>query len=220
MQPVQTPSRLRRQAQAAPAAGMPVQIQLPATLSPALARSLQQSLQKAALLLAERSAGLVDAADRLAEVVVGVAEPDRELVADRIRRMETVRQVFAEGEWLTAEDINRLQPTPPANKALPASDWKRRGRIFSVAYNGREYFARYQFDALYQPLPIIRRVLDAFGEAADPWVLAAWFHHPNGWLGRTLAKGSAPESVAPCHALDHGDAVVAAAARRHGSYVA
>lgn len=198
--------------------GLPVQVQLPPSLSPALARSLQQSLQKAALLLAERSTGLVDAADRMAEVVVGLAEPDRELLADRIRRMETVRRVFAEGDWLTAEDLNRLQAQPPANKALPASDWKRRGRVFSVAYNGKEYFARYQFDALYQPLPIIRRVLQAFGEVADPWVLAAWFHLPNGWLSSPSKAGSLP--VAPCQALDRGDEVVAAAARRQGSYVA
>lgn len=201
-----------------PLPGVPVQVQLPASVSPALASSVQQSLQKAVALLAERSSGFVDAADRLAEVVVGLAEPDSQLLADRIRRMETVKQVFAEGEWLTSEEINRLQANPPGNRAMPASDWKRRGRIFSVTYNGKEYFARYQFDALYQPLPVIRKVLEAFGEVADPWVLAAWFHYPNGWLATASGKAAAPAS--PREALDRSDAVVAAAARRHGTFVA
>jgi hypothetical protein len=103
-------------------------------------------------------------------------EPIIEPVEDRVHRMKTVEQVFAEGHWITAEQINALQAEPPANKSRPASDWKRRARIFSVNDDGKEYYARYQFDALYQPLPIIEDILKAFGAVADPWVLAAWLH--------------------------------------------
>ena len=132
--------------------------------------------------------------------------------------MRTIQQVFAEGEWLTAEQLNALQATPPANKAHPASDWKRRGRVFSVNYRGKEYFTRFQFDALYQPLPIIKEVLAAFGEVADSWTLAAWFHFPSGWLVTRDKRGAA--NVAPKDALDRGAAVVQAAAKRLSSYVA
>jgi len=196
-----------------------VQVQLPVTFDPAQAGSLQHSLQKAVDLLALTDTPWVDTADRLAQMVVGIAEPDTELLADRIHRMKTVRQVFAQGEWLTAEEINRLQVSAPSNKALPASDWKRRGRVFAVPYNGKEYFGRFQFDAMYQPLPVMRRVLEAFGEVADPWVLAAWFHYPNGWLSAPKADGGVTP-VAPSQALDRGDEVVAAARRRRESFVA
>ena len=93
--------------------------------------------------------------------------------------MQSLRQIFAEEDWLTSEQLNVLQDTPPKSKSQPASDWKRRDRIYGVTRAGREYFARYPFDALYQPLPVIREILEAFGEVADPWALAAWFHYPN-----------------------------------------
>ena len=35
---------------------------------------------------------------------------------------------------------------------------------------------------MYEPLPVIGEILKAFGEVADPWVLAAWFHYPNACL--------------------------------------
>lgn len=132
--------------------------------------------------------------------------------------MRTVRRVFAEGDWLTAEQIDALQAAPPANKAYPASDWKRRARIFSVNYGGKEYFARHQFDALYQPLPVIKDILKAFGGVAAPWVLAAWCHFPNGWIARPGHAGGVP--VAPRDALDQRKAVLNAAAQRQASYVA
>ena len=33
-------------------------------------------------------------------------EPSVELVEDRVHRMKTVRQAFAEGDWITGEQIN------------------------------------------------------------------------------------------------------------------
>jgi hypothetical protein len=114
--------------------------------------------------------------------------------------------------------LNRLQPEPPANKSHPASDWKRRGRIFSVSFGGKEYFARYQFDALYQPLPIIRDILKAFGSVADSWKIAAWFHFPNGWIAETGPRGTRP--IAPKDALDRPHDLLSALQRSQGSYQA
>ena len=84
-----------------------------------------------------------------------------------------------------------------------------------VSSGGREYFARYQFDAMYEPLPVIRRILNAFGDVADPWALAAWFHYPNAWL-----QGADGSPVAPANALDRQDDVVHAALMRRASFVA
>lgn len=67
---------------------------------------------------------------------------------------------------------------------------------------------------MYEPLPVIREVLKAFGEVADPWVLAAWFHYPNAWI-----VGTDGMPVAPKEALDRRDAVLHAAQRRRTSYV-
>jgi hypothetical protein len=204
-------------------ATMLLSVTVPTDTDPAIVPSLVEAIKKAVAIVlggsdSTATSSVLQRADRLAELVTGMFEPSVELVEDRLHRMQTIRKVLEEGQWLTAEQLNRLQPQPPANKSHPASDWKRRGRIFSVSHGGKEYFARYQFDALYQPLPIIKDILKAFGEVADPWTLAAWFHFPNGWIARKGDAGVAP--VAPKDALDQREALLNAAAQRQTSYVA
>ena len=71
------------------------------------------------------------------------------------------------------------------------------------------------------PLPIIKDLLKAFGEVADPWVLAAWFHFPNAWIARPGGAGRVRRTpMAPKDALDQREAVLNAAAQRQASYVA
>jgi hypothetical protein len=195
---------------------------LPRGTDPAVASTLKKGMQELlTVLLAtpQWETQVFLRADDLARAITGLAAPTPALIEERIRRQKTMREVFARGDWLTAEEINRLQATPPTNKAQPASDWKRRGRIFSVAFNGKEYYAGYQFDAMFQPLPVIKDILESLGPVADSWKIAAWFHFPSGWIAGTGDHEGEP--VAPRDALDRHDAVVDAAARRasHG-YVA
>lgn len=191
-------------------------VSLPENIDPAVLPSMVAAIEKAFVVMA--GTGVLERADRLAELAAGLVEPSLELVEERVRRMRTIHEVFAEGEWLTAEQLNALQAKPPANKAHPAADWKRRGRVFSVNYRGKEYFARYQLDALYQPLPVIKDILVAFGEVADTWPLAAWFHFPSPWLVQRDQRGAT--NIAPKDALDRGNDVVRAASKRSSSYAA
>jgi hypothetical protein len=146
-----------------------------------------------------------------------MTQPNVGLIEERTLRQKTVKSVFDSGVWVTADTINAYQVSPPANKSLPASDWERRGRIFSVTFDGREYFARYQFDEMYQPLPIIQDILQVTGEVADTWKIAAWFHYPTGWIADPVDGAKA---VAPKDALDRRDDVLAAARRNRESYEA
>lgn len=181
----------------------PVQDYAPNEVSSAV-----QAIDKAlAKLMHAREGEVIAHADHVAEIAAGPLE-------DRVHRMRTLRQVFTEGDWLTSEQLNSLQDVAPMRKSQPASDWKRRGCIFSVSRGGREYFARYQFDAMYAPLPVIHEILEAFGDAADPWTLAAWFHYPNAWIA---GADSAP--MAPKDALDRREDVVQAALKRRTSYI-
>ena len=194
-------------------------VAVPEGMDPAVAEALRPRMEHALeLLLLSEQPRLLEEADRLAALLSGQPEPNLGLVKERLARLKTLREMLEEGEWLTAEQLNALQPHPPAQKAHPASDWKRRGRIFGVNYGGQEYFARYQFDETYQPLPVIKEILKALGEVADSWKIAAWFHFPNGWLARPGTQGQ--QALAPKDALDQRDAVLAAAAKRQGSYTA
>jgi hypothetical protein len=194
-------------------------VTIPKGTDPAILPSLRQGIEQAvSLLLSAGQTRMFAQADQLAELVSGLIEPDLGLIEERMQRLKTIREMLDKSEWLTAEMLNRLQPDPPANKSHPASDWKRRGRIFSVNIGGKEYFARYQFDALYQPLPIIREILKAFGPVADSWKIATWFHFPNGWIAEPGLDG--PRPLAPKDALDRHDDVLNALVRRQGSYAA
>lgn len=193
-----------------------VPVAIPEDIDPAEVSSLVEAIQKAMVVLTHaRQGDVTTRADRIAELASGLLEPSQELLEDRVHRMQTLHQVFATGDWLTTDQLHALQADPPKSKSQPASDWKRRGRVFSVSRGGREYFARYQFDAMYEPLPVIRDVLKEFGDVADAWVLAAWFHFPNGWI---VDPDGAP--VAPKDALDRRDDLIRAARRRNDSYVA
>lgn len=200
----------------ASAGALYVPVSVPRDVDPAAVSSMVEAVEKALVVLAHaRQDEVIARADQLAEIATGLLEPSGELLEDRVHRMRTLQQVFADGDWLTSEQLNALQASPPKSKSQPASDWKRRGRVFGVARGGREYFPRYQFDAMYEPLPVIREVLSAFGGVADPWVLAAWFHYPNAWIA-----GPDGGPLAPRDALDRREDVVRAAARRQSSYVA
>jgi len=192
---------------------------LPRGTDPAILPSVRHGIAQAVyLVLSTGQTAILDQADQLAGLVSGLIEPDLGLVEERLDRLQTIRTMFREEEWLTNEMLNQLQPEPPSNRSLPASDWKRRGRIFSVNFGGKEYFPRYEFDAVYQPLPVIRDILKAFGPVADSWKLAAWFHFPNGWIVESGPEGPTP--VAPKDALDRLDDLLNALKKRQGSYVA
>lgn len=210
----------------APASATPIhfQLSLPGPLAATVAEAVRDGMQRAiSVLMAKGEMGKIERAllhdaDKTASLVVDSIRPNVALIEERIARMNSIKKILEEEEWLTAEQINQLQANPPKQLAHPASDWKRRARVYSVSHGGKEYFARYQFDAVYQPLAVIKDVLAAFGEAADPWEIASWFHFPNGWIAAEHGDGG--EAVAPKEALDRRADVLHAVACRKGSYVA
>lgn len=196
-------------------------LRLPPGTDPAIASSLQRGMEEllaVALALPEFRKRILQRADDIALAFTGLVAPAAPLIEERIRRQMTMREVFARGDWLTAEHVNGLQAMPPANKEQPVDDWKRQGRIFSVTFGGNEYFAGYQFDEMCQPLPVMRDILAILGPVADSWRIAAWFHFPNGWIaGHGERQGDA---VAPRDALDRSRDVIDAARHANEEYVA
>jgi hypothetical protein len=201
--------------------GIVLNVALPSGTNPAVVSALQRGMEEAvSVVLSDVTDDLLVRADLLAGLVTGLSAPDPSLIEERLQRQRTMQTILAADDWLTAEMINTLQSSPPPNKSHPASDWKRRGRIYSVSVTGKEYFAGYQFDAMGQPLPIIRDILGELGPVADSWKIAAWFHFPNGRIAEGVQGEEAPYPVAPKDALDRPADVLAAARKMRGSYVA
>lgn len=197
-----------------------LQVPVPENVDPAVEATLKETAEKVLAILARSGSqeAIIASADRLAQAMIGTFQPDTYLVEERIDRLRSIRKMLHEGEWLTAAEINAAQENPPAQKSLPASDWKRRGRIFSVNHDGIEYYPRYAFDAAYRPLPIIGDLLKEFAAESDTWKIAAWFHFPNGYLTADTPGGR--QVIAPKDALDQRDKLLAAVRSRKGTYVA
>lgn len=88
---------------------------------------------------------------------------------------------------LTAAKVRSLSGLSPKNKSEPASRWKREGRIFAVRHASTDLFPEFQFcDG--EPLPVIKKILEALPDHLTPWQKALWFASGNGWL-----DGKAPQ---------------------------
>lgn len=101
---------------------------------------------------------------------------------------------FAEIPCLTSAEVHRAAGRGGANEAQTASAWKRQGRIFACARNGRDLFPSFQFGEDGQPRPAVRALLDALPPAFTPWQRAAWF----------VARNAALEGATPAERIAAG----------------
>jgi hypothetical protein len=101
----------------------------------------------------------------------------------------------------TSADLAALN-SRAKNPSQTAYRWQKARKIFSVDFQGKDYFPGFQFDESCRPLPAIARVLEVLDEyELKPWEIAFWFTAPTGWLG----------DRAPVEALDDPEVVTAAA---------
>ena len=96
------------------------------------------------------------------------AEIDREIERENAEMRAAYLQTM---KLYTAEDIQG-----------PSTEWKREGRVFAIQDGEKDLFPAFQF-ADGEPLPIIRKILEALPEDMCPWETAFWFESGNGWLG-------------------------------------
>jgi hypothetical protein len=183
--------------------------------------SMQEAIQRTVDVALSKFAvdqQVINDADKMAQLLVGNATPNMVLVEERVGRLKTINKIVGGGEFFTGADINEHSASPKLNKNAVASDWKRRGRIFSITHGGVDIYPAYQFDLNFKPLPIIRDVLSELKEN-DPWAIASWFHFPNDWI--TERRGVTFVAIAPKDALkDRPDDVLAAARKEQGTYSA
>src|SRR5579863_804564 len=94
-------------------------VPVPEGTDPALLPSLRRSIEQAVrLMVSSGEVAVIRQADELAGLLTGLIKPELGLVEERLHRLQTIREIFNEEEWLTAEVLNRLQPNPPSNKSL------------------------------------------------------------------------------------------------------
>ena len=79
--------------------------------------------------------------------------------------------------------------------------WLREARVISLAFGHEALYPRFQFDAAFQPRPVIAQILAALPREIGAWPTALWFASAN----------TALEGRRPMDGLDDGADVGAAA---------
>ena len=138
---------------------------------------------------------------------------------------EAMRDIFTGTEWLNADQVGEQaaigdltghgqEATPQGLTAAQrraasarVNRWKHEGKLFALAREGRDWYPRYQFDALFRPLPVMPEILANFGAVAAMQV-ASWMESPN-----TYIAGKRPREV-----IEHApqDVLAALAERQRG----
>ncbi len=138
--------------------------------------------QVAPLFFESMQQGRIDELKRAAQVYrpqVDIRIADTQLLEMQKNAAEAV---LRGSEWLSALQVGELAGRSASNPAALANRWKREGKLFSISWNGKDWYPRYAFDAVLQPRPLIAEVIKIFGPDTDPWRIAAWFESSNAWL--------------------------------------
>jgi hypothetical protein len=94
-------------------------------------------------------------------------------------------ELLQSGDWLAKTDITDLTRSQ-ANK------WKQLGKIFTLSYEGIEYFPIYALDKTKnsQPFSVLEMVISTLATTKNEWAIAFWFASPN-----TFLNGKRPKDV-------------------------
>jgi hypothetical protein len=118
-------------------------------------------------------------------------------------RAKAVALVMGGTSWLTASELFSELEKKPSNVHTTLARWLEQGRIFALEKNGVRIFPRYAFDAMVEPVPLLKEVLKVLA-GRSPFQIASWFESPSNYL-----NGKRPREVLELDGL----AVVMAAKR-------
>lgn len=97
--------------------------------------------------------------------------PEKDTLKWRKRFME-------ENPCLTSEQVAEEATSQATNRAAIASRWTKERKIFSLRFEGTQWFPRFQFQDG-RPISAVADVIDIFPEQASGWELAYFFVTPN-----------------------------------------
>jgi hypothetical protein len=92
------------------------------------------------------------------------------------------KEFMSQYESWTSAEVAAQSGSTARNAAAMASRWAREGKIFSVKFEGKTCFPRFQFQDG-SPIPAVADVIEAFPKHSTGWDLAFFFTNPNSYLG-------------------------------------
>ncbi|CDG52303.1 conserved hypothetical protein [Halomonas sp. A3H3] len=96
------------------------------------------------------------------------------------------------GDWLTAAEILQLLGAHSCSDGFEPTTWKSQGDIFTIVYNGTEYYPMFglEKEAGYRPYSVMSKIIYIFKDDKDGWGMAFWFQSVNSYLG-----GKRPQDI-------------------------
>jgi len=138
------------------------------------------------------------------QALVDKVEPRRPAATRIDLEKRAIDAVLQGTEWSSAAEIGQRLDAKAANPHAAVSRWQQSGRIFGIDHRGKKIYPAYIFDATWQPLPAVKRIL-AVLDGYSPFRVAAWFESPHSSLGGKRPReviASDPEAVVAA-AEDH-----------------
>lgn len=131
---------------------------------------------------------------------------------NRAREATLRSHILADTEWLDASQLSERVGFENKNRSAGPNTWKRRNKIFAISNKGKNLYPRYCLDDAWQPLPVVKAILDIFDNCKSGWSLAYWFGTPNSWLNgekpkdrlATDSKAVIKAATAEKEGLQHG----------------
>jgi len=144
------------------------------------------------------------------ETIIDAIEHDGEIPTpahmEQLRRYAQARtRYMKEVPLLRSGDIAEFSGSTARNGSARASRWKKERRIFSVQWNGIDYYPAFQFSPVDgEPLPAMQKILEIFGDKLTDWQTALWFWGNNGWLhdGQSPMEAFQEDPDAVVHAAE------------------
>lgn len=125
--------------------------------------------------------------------------PEKDTLKWRKRFME-------ENPCLTSEQVAEEATSQATNRAAIASRWAKERKVFSVRFEGAQWFPQFQFQNG-RPIPAVADVIEIFPEQMSGWELAYFFVTPNmnisGRKPLELLKQDPARLVSLVHAFVH-----------------
>jgi len=109
--------------------------------------------------------------------------------AENNKKVDNLREyILSDSEWLDANKLSELVGFENKNRSAGPNTWKRRNKIFAISHKGKNLYPRYSLDDAYQPLEVVKDILDIFDNSKSGWSLAFWFGTGCSWLGGAKPK--------------------------------
>lgn len=113
----------------------------------------------------------------------------RESMMQSQMQARAMTRILEGGDWLTGQELADVAGWCAGHPDASLGEWKLQGLIFSIEFEGEEYYPRFAFDPQCQFLPRLelKVVLEILWDRSG-WELAFWFDSPNSYLGGRCPK--------------------------------